>query len=346
MSKRFFASDNSAGVHPAVLDALLAANDGHAIAYGDDPWTRRAEDVFRGIFGKDSEVYFVYNGTGANVVGMQAALASYNAVICSDVSHIHFDECGAAENHIGCKLLTVPAPDGRITPDQILKFLPLRGEVHHTQPALVSITQATEYGTVYDPAEVRAIAELCHENGMYLHMDGARLCNAAARLETSLAGLTGDLGVDLLSLGGTKNGVMFGEAVVVFNPALTDRLGFVRKQGMQLASKMRYISAQFAALFEGEIWKENAAHANAMADLLAERLKQIPEVEIVQPVEANGLFVRLPADSIEKIQNDFFFYVWDAESSIVRFMLSFDSTESDVDAFVQSIKRHVTTIGD
>jgi len=338
VTNRYFASDNSATVHPAIMDAIVQANQGHAIAYGDDPWTKKAEDVFRKLFGRKSKVFLVYNGTGANVIGMQSALSSYNGIICSDCSHIHVDECGAAENFTGAKLLTVPAEDGRMRPEQVEQELAAIGVVHHSQPKVVSITQATEVGTVYDPDTVKEIASICHRNDMFLHMDGARISNAAVALGADINDVTGKLGVDILSLGGTKNGAMFGEAIVVWDPELAKYLGYIRKQGMQLASKMRYVAAQFATLFGTNLWRENASHANTLARELAKRLVEIPGVEIVYPVEANGVFVRLPAPAIPAIQKEMYFYVWDEEMNVVRLMLSFDSTIEDVDRFVQIVR--------
>jgi threonine aldolase len=342
LSGRFFASDNSATVHPAIMDALQEANRGHAIAYGEDEWTRAANRIFKNLFGRRAEVYFVYNGTGANVIGMQSVLSSFHGVICTDVSHINYDECGAAENYIGAKLLPVAASDGRITPDQILPLLSSRGEVHHSQPKVVSLTQATEFGTVYDADSIREIAKLCHRNDMYLHMDGARISNAAVSLGLDLGEMTGRLGVDILSLGGTKNGAMFGEAIVVWKPELAGNLNYIRKQGMQLASKMRFVSAQFAVLFGTNLWRENALHANRLAQELATRLREIPGVEIAFPVQANGVFVRLPRQAIPRIQEEMYFYVWDAATDIVRLMVSFDSTIEDVETFVAAVRRHVT----
>ena len=342
MSGRFFASDNSATVHPAIMEALNEANRGHAIAYGEDEWTLAANRVFKDLFGRRAEVFFVYNGTGANVIGMQAALTSYHGVICSDVSHINCDECGATENYIGSKLLPVATSDGCIAPDQILPFLSARGNVHHSQPKIVSLTQATEVGTVYDSDRVREIARICHKNDMYLHMDGARISNAAVSLGLDLGEITGRLGVDMLSLGGTKNGVMFGEAIVVWRPELAEKLTYIRKQGMQLASKMRFISAQFATLFGTDLWRENALHANELARELAARLRSIPAVEIVYPVEANGVFARLPRPALSRIQEEIFFYEWDAEADIVRLMLSFDSTMEDVEALVAAVRKHLS----
>ncbi|MBU8913536.1 MAG: low specificity L-threonine aldolase [Spirochaetales bacterium] len=342
MSERFFASDNSATVHPAIMEALSEANRGHAIAYGEDEWTEKANRVFRDLFGRRAEVFFVYNGTGANVIGMQGVLSSHHGVICTEVSHIHCDECGAAENYIGSKLLPVATSDGRMKPSQILPLLSARGVVHHSQPKVVSLTQATECGTVYDSDSVREIAKICHKNDMYLHMDGARISNAAVALGSELGDITGRLGVDILSLGGTKNGAMFGEAIVVWRPELAENLRYIRKQGMQLASKMRFISAQFATLFGTDLWRENAAHANELAQALAARLHDIPGVEIAYPVEANGVFARLPHAAISQIQDEIYFYMWDAEADIVRLMLSFDSTMEDVEALVAIVRKHVS----
>jgi len=342
MSVRFFGSDNNATVHPAVMEALNEANRGHAKAYGEDEWTQSADRVFKEIFGPTAEVFFVYNGTGANVIGMQSALSSYHGVICTEVSHINYDECGAAENFIGSKLLTIGTADGRITADRILPFLSVRGVVHHAQPKVVSLTQATEFGTVYESDSVRAIAKICHENDMYLHMDGARLSNAAASLGSELGEITGELGVDILSLGGTKNGVMFGEAIVVWKPELAEKLHYIRKQGMQLASKMRFISAQFTTLFGTDLWRENALHANGLATELAARLRSISGVEIVHPVEANGIFARLPRPALTRIQEEFFFYEWDPDENTVRLMLSFDSTMEDVEEFVALVRKHLS----
>lgn len=342
MSERFFASDNSATVHPAIMEALNEANRGHAIAYGEDAWTEKANRVFKDLFGRKAEVFFVYNGTGANVIGMQAALSSYHGVICTEVSHINYDECGATESYIGSKLLPIATSDGRLRPDQILPSLSARGVVHHSQPKIVSLTQSTEFGTVYDVDLVREIANLCHKNEIYLHMDGARISNAAVSLGLELGEITGRLGVDILSLGGTKNGLMFGEAIVVWRAELAENLKYIRKQGMQLASKMRYISAQFATLFGTDLWRENALHANELARVLAAGLRDIPGIEIVHPVEANGVFARFPRAAISRIQEEIFFYMWDPEADIVRLMLSFDSTMEDVEALLAVVRKHLS----
>lgn len=342
MSERFFASDNSAPVHPDVLAAIAAANEGHAISYGDDKWTREATKSVQRIFGRKSRVAFVYNGTGANVLGMQAAIAGYHGIVCTDVSHIHTDECGAPERFTGAKLLAVPTDDGRMAGEQVLRELHAIGVEHHSQPRVVSLTQATELGTVYAPELVREIAKVCHRHDLLLHVDGARIANAAVSLDDGLSEITGKLGVDILSLGGTKNGMMFGEAVVFFRPELADAFPYIRKQGMQLASKMRYIAAQFSALFGGDLWRRLAAQANTMASTLAAQLRSVPEVEVVYPVEANAVFARLPSDAIESARREVFFYVWDEADSVVRLMCSYDTTVDDVERLTGAIRRSVT----
>mgnify|MGYP006288648899 FL=1 len=341
MSERFFASDNSAPVHPDVMAAIAAANDGHAISYGDEEWTREATRAVGRIFGRTSRVAFVYNGTGANVLGMQAAIAGYHGIVCTDVSHIHTDECGAPERFTGAKLLAVPTTDGRMTSEQVLRELHAIGVEHHSQPKVVSLTQSTELGTVYSPELVREIAKVCHRNDLLLHVDGARISNAAVSLGAGLNEITGKLGVDILSLGGTKNGMMFGEAVVFFRPELADAFPYIRKQGMQLASKMRYIAAQFSALFGGDLWNRLAVQANTMASTLAAELRAVPEVDIVYPVEANAVFARLPKAAIESAQREVFFYVWDEADSVVRLMCSYDTTVEDVERLVGAIRRGV-----
>lgn len=335
---RNFASDNNAGVHPDILEAIQNANAGHVVAYGDDPYTRQAIEQFKAHFGEDIDVYFVFNGTAANVLGLKAVTRSYHAVICSDVAHLNVDECGAPEKFTGCKLLTVPAPDGKLTPEGIRRHLHGFGFEHHAQPRVVSLTQATEMGTVYSPDEIRAIADLAHERGLLVHMDGARLANAAVSLNCDLREITADAGVDVLSFGGTKNGMMFGEAIVFFNPEFSRDFKYYRKQGMQLGSKMRFISAQFSALLSDDLWRQNAAHANRMARYLAERVAEIPHIRITQPVQANGVFAIVPREIIPALQKKYFFYVWNEETAEVRWMTAFDTTEQDVDRFVTAIK--------
>jgi threonine aldolase len=336
---RGLASDNYAGIHPDILKALTAANEGHAVAYGDDPYTAAAVECFREQFGEGIEVFFVFLGTAANVLSLQAATAPYQAIICAESSHINVDECGAPERHTGCKLLTVPAPDGKLTCEGIGRHLHGFGFEHHAQPRAVSITQATELGTVYRVAEIQAIADLVHRHQMVLHMDGARLANAAVHLGTDLRTLTADCGVDVLSFGGTKNGMMAGEAIVFFDTGLARNFKYRRKQGMQLASKMRFIAAQFQALLSNDLWQRCAAHANRMASLLAEALGEIAEIHVSQPVESNGVFVRVPQAIIAPLQAVCPFYVWDEATSEVRWMTSFDTTEDDIRQFVAELER-------
>ena len=336
---RGLASDNYAGVHPEIWAAMAAANRGHAVAYGDDPCTASAVARFRQHFGESVEVYFVFLGTAANVLSLQAATEPYHAVICAETAHIHVDECGAPERHTGCKLLTVATPDGKLTCNGIRRHLHGFGFEHHAQPRVVSITQATELGTVYRPEEIRAIADLVHSHQMVLHMDGARLANAAVQLDLSLSELTAEAGVDVLSFGGTKNGLMMGEAVVFFDTALARAFAYRRKQAMQLASKMRFIAAQFEALLSNDLWRRCAAHANQMARLLAEALREIDEIRITRPVEANGVFAVVPPEIIAPLQAVCPFYVWDEAASEVRWMTSFDTSEDDIRDFVGELKR-------
>ncbi len=336
---RHFASDNFSGVHPAVLKAMSAANGGHVKAYGDDAFTESAIRVFRRHFGEQAEVFFVFGGTGANVVGLQALTESFHGIICADSAHINVDECGAPEKFTGCKLLTIPSKDGKITVEQIAPFLHNRDNEHHSQPKAVSITQATEFGTVYTPEEIEAIAAFAHEHDMFLHMDGARLANAAASLDVNLRDITADVGVDVLSCGGTKNGMMFGEAVVFFHPELAEHAKYVRKQSMQLYCKMRFIAAQFEAYLSHDLWLKNAQHANAMAQLLAEELRAIPGVTITQKVEGNAVFAILPRDVIPVVQEKCYFYIWNDEISEVRLMMSFDTTKKDVTTLISALKK-------
>ncbi len=339
---RFFASDNTAGIHPAVLGALARAAEDHAAAYGDDALTARAIERVREHFGAEVEVFFVFGGTAANVLGLKAVVASHQAIICTDVAHINVDECGAPEQFIGCKLLAAPQVGGKLTLEQVVSRLGGIGIPHHVQPRVVSITQATEYGTVYRPDEIQALAHLAHSKGLFLHMDGARLANAAASLDLPLRALTGDVGVDLLSFGGTKNGLLAGEAVVFFDPARARQFHFIRKQGMQLASKMRFLAAQFDALLADGLWLRNARRANGMASRLAAGLAGVDGVTITQPVEANAVFAILPPAAVRRLQATYRFYVWDEERSEVRWMTSFDTAEADVDEFVSAIREAVS----
>jgi len=336
---RSFASDNNAGVHPEVLKSLAAVNEGHVVGYGDDPYTASAESLFRRHFGEDIAVFFVFNGTAANCLSLKALAKTYEAVICAEAAHIYVDECGAPEKLTGCKLIPIPTRDGKLAVDAVRKAYHGIGDQHHVQPRVISITQATEVGTVYRPNEIRALAQFAHERKMFLHVDGARIANAAASLGKSLRECTREVGVDVLSFGATKNGGMGAEAVVFFNPELAREFKFYRKQGMQLASKMRYLAAQFEALFKDDLWLKNARHSNRMAQLLKRELSVVPDVKIVYPVEANGVFARIPARAIPKLLKRYFFYPWDMEQSVVRWMCSWDTTEDDVKKFVEFVGR-------
>jgi len=340
-ASRRFASDNNAGVHPKMLEAIAAANEGHVVAYGADPFTDRAVKTFQKHFGRDVAVYFVFGGTGANVLGLQAVTKSYQAVICAETAHINVDECGAPEKFTGSKLLSVPTPDGKLRVELIEKFLHGVGFEHHVQPGVISISQATEMGTVYSKAELKKLAKFAHKNDMLLHVDGARISNAAVSLNSTFEEITVDVGVDVLSFGGAKNGMMYGEAVVFFDKKRASDFKYIRKQGMHLPSKMRFISAQFEALLSGDLWKQNASHANKMARLLANELEQVPQIEITQKVESNGVFATLPGKYIEELQKESFFYVWNEEISEIRLMCSFDTTEDDISQFIGLVKRIV-----
>ncbi len=339
-----FASDNSAAVHPEVLEALRRANDGHCGAYGDDdPYTESAIRKFREHFGADVAVFFVFNGTAANVLSLQALTRPFHAVLCPELSHIYTDECAAPEKFTGCKLIPLDAPMGKLTVESVAHAYHGIGDQHHVQPRVISITQSTEMGTVYHPAEIEALAGFAHERQMFLHVDGARISNAAAAQKLTLRQATRDLGVDVLSFGGTKNGLMGVEAVVFFRPELARDFLFTRKQGMQLASKMRYMAVQMGALLTNDLWRRNAEHANRMARLLEQEIGKFPQVKIVYPVEANGVFAQIPREAIAKIQECYFFYVWNEEQSMVRWMCSFDTTEEDVHQFAAFVRECVGT---
>ncbi len=342
---RGFGSDNHASVHPEILDAIRAADGGHQVAYGDDVYTERLREVVRGLFGDQAEVYPVFNGTGANVVSLQLLTRPWDAVICSEVSHIHVDECGAPEKVAGLKLLTTPTSDGRLTPELIDRHAHGFGDPHHAQPSVVSLTQSTELGTVYSLDELRALAAHAHGLGLSVHMDGARIANAAAALGVGFRELTTDVGVDVLSFGGTKNGLMLGEAVIVLAPQRIQGAEFRRKSSMQLASKMRYVSAQLVALLEGDLWRRNAAHANAMAARLARGVAAINAIDVAYPAEANAVFVRLPRAVVPVLQAQVTFYLWASDPhepfDIARWMCSWDTTEDDVDAFLTLVTQAV-----
>lgn len=337
--KRGFASDNNAPVHPLVMEALQRVNDGHCIAYGDDPYTVSAISKMKEIFGASCEVFFVFTGTAANVLGLTAATRPFNSVICAETAHIHTDECGAPERFTGCKILSIPTKNGKITPDQVAKHLHGFGFEHHSQPGVISITQATELGTVYSLQEISELANLAHTYGMLLHVDGARLANAAVSLSCSFGEMIDGTGVDILSFGGTKNGLMYGEAIVFLNSRLAENFKYIRKQGMQLASKMRFIAAQFDAYLTNDLWKRLAENANYMAKMLEKEVGKIPGIEITQPVQANGVFAIVPPEVIPVLQKEYFFYVWDEMRSEVRWMCSWDTCEEDVHRFAELLHK-------
>ena len=334
---RGFASDNYAGAHPEILAALARANGGHQISYGEDVYTARLQDVMAEHLGPDVEVFPVFNGTGANVLSLQSMLPRWGGVICAETAHINTDENGAPERIGGIKLLTVPTPDGKLTPELIDRQSHGRGDEHRAQPLAVSITQTTELGTSYTADEIRAIADHIHPLGMHLHLDGARLANAAASLDLPLRAFTTDAGVDVLSFGGTKNGLLFGEAIVVLRPDVCEGLIYLRKMNMQLASKMRFVSAQLVALLEGDLWLTSARHANAMATRLAAAVRDLPGVTITQPVQANAVFAIVDPAVADRLRQKFRFYDWNPATGEVRWMCAFDTTPADVDTFASTL---------
>lgn len=336
--KRGFASDNNSGVHPEILKEIRSVNIGHTIGYGDDIYTEKAISLFKENLGNQSDIFFVFNGTAANVLGLSGVTRSWNSIVTAFSAHIEQDECGAPEKFTGCKLLTVDTSDGKITIDMLEKHMHGFDFEHHSQPIVVSLTQATEMGTVYTPEEVRRIAEFAHQHGMFVHVDGARIANAAVSLNLSFKAITTDAGVDILSFGGTKNGMMFGEAVCFLKSGLAKDFKYIRKQGMQLASKMRFIAAQYIAYFQEDLWKRCASHSNEMAKLLSEKINGIRELQITQPVQSNGIFVIIPSHVAENLQKQFFFYPWNEKISEYRLMTSWDTTEEDIEIFVTLLK--------
>src|SRR5579859_271409 len=341
---RSFASDNNAGVHPQILQAIQKANVDHTVAYGDDVYTEKAINKFKELLGNDIDVYFVYGGTGANVLGLKAMTNSVDGIFCADTAHINVDECGGPEKYTGCKLLLIPTSNGKITVEQIKNHVATSwvGDQHHVQAKVISITQSTELGTVYTPQEIKEIADYAHSHNMYVHMDGARIANAVASLNVDIKEITANAGVDVLSFGGTKNGIIFGDAVVFFNKDLSINFKFIRKQGMQLASKMRFIAAQFEELFSNNLWMKNAQHANKMAQLLADKVSKLG-IELTQKVQGNAVFAQVAKEYIEKLQKKYFFYVWNEEKSEVRWMTSFDTKEEDINNFVEFIKETIAS---
>jgi threonine aldolase len=341
-----FASDNYAGAHPAVVEAVAAANTGHAGAYGADPWTARAEELIRDQLGEAARAFLVFNGTGANVLALRAACSPWGAVICAGTAHLNVDEGGAPERVGGVKLLTTPTPDGKLVPADVARLATRLGDEHAAQAQLVSIAQSSELGTVYTPQEIRALANAAHELGLLLHVDGARLPMAAAALGVPLRAITTDAGVDLLSFGATKVGALGAEAVVILQPdsRLADGMPFLRKQSLQLASKGRFLAAQFVALLEDGLWERLASHANAMAARLAGAVADVPALEITQAVQANAIFAKLPPEATRRLQERFRFYTWDEGTGEVRWMCAWDTTEADVDAFAAAIREEVGAV--
>ncbi len=334
--RKSFGSDNHAGAHPAVLRAIVAASSGDAVAYGADEWTERVTAALSETFQAAGGAFLVLNGSGANVLGLSILLRRHEAVICAASAHINTDECGAAERLVGTKLLTVPAPDGKLTPELIAGRLAGRGDDHLAQPGVVAVTQSTEFGTCYSLAELRKIADFCRASDLRVYLDGARLANAAAYLDCPLAELAEC--ADVLSFGGTKNGALGAEALIVMRSGLAADVPYLRKQQTQLTSKMRFVAAQFGALLHDDLWRASAARANAMARRLATGAATVPGVEIVYPVQANAVFARLGPKHIAALQHDWFFHFWDEAESVVRWMAAFDTTEADVDAFVADIR--------
>jgi threonine aldolase len=339
MQQRGFASDNNSGINPEILKAIEAANIGHSTGYGDDKWTNEAIGLLKKEFGDDTEVFIVLTGTGANILGLQSAAQSFQSVLCAETAHIQTDECGAPEKFTGSKLIPIATQNGKITPEQVEKHLHGFGFEHHSQPGLISITQVSELGTIYTADEVRALADLAHNHGMFLHMDGARIANAAVSLGLSFRTFTKDAGVDILSFGGTKNGMMIGEAVLIFNPALASHSKYYRKQAAQLYSKMRFIGAQFVPYLREGIWKTNATHSNRMAKILETEIRKLKGVKITQKVESNGIFAIVPKELIPQLQDKYFFYMWDENRGEVRWMTSFDTTEEDILNFTQLLRK-------
>jgi len=336
-----FGSDNHSGVHPDILNALQNVNEGYTVAYGLDEYTKRAVDQLKEIFGKQTAVFFVYNGTAANILGLKSVTNSFHSIYCAESAHLTVHECCGPENFIGCKLVNIPTDDGKLTVDLIEPYVIGVADPHMAQPHVISLTQATELGTVYRPKEIQKLADFAHANDMLLHMDGARLCNAAAFLKVNLNEICGKVDLDILSFGGTKNGMMYGEAVVFFDKGLSKNFEFIRKQGMQLTSKMRYISAQFSAFLQDDLWLHNAQYANEMAQLLAKELERIPGLKITQKVEANMVYAIIPNHCITALQKKYYFHRFNERTCVVRLMCSFITKKEDIIEFVRDLRKYI-----
>ena len=335
---RSFASDNNSGVHPLVMDALMKANTGHAVGYGDDPWTKEATEIVKKQFKNACDALFVLNGTGSNTMALQMMTRPYHIIFCAETGHIAVDECGAPSKGTGCFMRTIPTPDGKLTPELLKPFMINFGVEHHSQPGAIYISQCTELGTIYTPEEVRALCDFAHEHGLLVHMDGARISNAAAALGVSLDEVSGACGVDTLTLGGTKNGLMGAECVVIFNPDLVKEARYARKQACQLASKMRYVSCQFTAFLTDELWLKCATHANRLAQKLHDALSAMPDVKFTQKMESNQLFFIMPKEKEEKLHEKYYFYYWNEAIGEMRLVTSWDTTEEDVDGLIEYVK--------
>jgi threonine aldolase len=336
-----FGSDNHSGVHPDIMKAMELVNVGYSVAYGDDEYTAKAKKKFNEHFGKDIDVFFVGNGTAANILGINTVTSSFHSIFCAESAHLNVHECCGPEKFIGCKLTTIPTPDGKLTVDLLRPYIVGFGDPHMAQPRVLSITQSSELGTVYTFDEIEALSEFIHKKNMLLHMDGARLCNAAVSLNVSLKKITSDAGVDVLSFGGTKNGMLFGDAVIFFDKKLSKNFEFIRKQGMHLTSKMRFISAQFHALLSNDLWYKNAKQANNMAQLLYNEVKDLPNLKITQKVQVNAIFAQLLKEHIKRIQKKYHFHVFDEHNSVVRWMCSFNTTKQDIKDFAETINKVV-----
>lgn len=335
---RMFKSDNNSGVHPKILESIISANTGHDNPYGYDKYSVEAKKKIRELFEKEVDIYFVTTGTAANIIGLSCLLEPFEAVVCTDTAHINTDEGGSFERISGSKILYTEGKDGKLEIEDIKPFLTVKGDEHRVQPRIISISQTTETGTLYTVEEIKALADFAHDNHMLLHIDGARIANAVVALNTSFKEMITDTGVDLLSFGGTKNGMMVGEAIISFNNDLTKDLKYYRKQGMQLLSKMRFISAQFIGYLEGELWRENAQNANSMGQYLANELSKLEGVTVKEGLMTNMIFANMNKKIIDELQEKFGFYTIDEDTNLVRLVTSFDTTKEDIDRFIEAIK--------
>lgn len=335
---RSFASDNNSSVHHLVIEAIVKANDNHAVGYGDDVYTQQATTLVKGLFARECEALFVFNGTGSNTMALQLMTRPFHIIFCAETGHIAVDECGAPGKGTGCFIRTIPTTDGKLTPALLQPYMINFGVEHHSQPGAIYISQCTELGTVYQPQEIRELCDFAHQYGLYVHMDGARISNAAVALDCSLDDLSGACGVDTLTLGGTKNGLMGAECVVIFNPDLVREARFARKQACQLASKMRYLSAQFIAFLTDDLWRKCAQHANNMAIKLRDALATMPDVTFTQPLESNQLFLTMPLEKSHKLHDKYYFYYWNEAMGEMRLVTSWDTTEEDIDGLIEYLK--------